>query len=48
LANEVKNSVKVKLPRFSRTDVFLYDVMASEDDVLEARWCSWCVCVGNI
>jgi len=20
----------------------------SEDHVLEAKWCSWCVCVGNL
>ena len=22
--------------------------MVSEDDDLGARWCSWCLCVGNI
>jgi len=44
----VKNTAKVKLLNFNRTDVFLYDVMVSEDDVFEGRWCSWCVCVGNL
>jgi len=34
---EVKNSAKVTLPCFSRTDVFLYDEMVSENDVFEAR-----------
>jgi len=48
LAVEVKISAKETLPSFSRTNVFLYDVMVSEDDVIEARWCSWCVCVGSI
>jgi len=33
---EVKNSAKVKLLSFSRTDFFLYDVPKSENDVLEA------------
>jgi len=47
LALEVKNSAKVTLLIFSRTDVFLYGVMVLEDDVLEAWWCSWCVCLGN-
>jgi len=27
--------------------VFLHDVMVSENDVLEAGWCIWCVFVGN-
>jgi len=34
--DEAKNSAKVKLLSFNRTDVFLYDVMVSENDVLEA------------
>ena len=37
LADEVKNSAKVKLLSFNRADVFLYDVIVSENDVLEAR-----------
>jgi len=37
LAGEVKNSAKVTLLNFSRIDVFLYHVMVSEIDVLEAR-----------
>ena len=50
LVVKVKNSTsaKVTLLSFNRTDVFLYDVMVSEDHVLEAKWCSWCVCVGNL
>jgi len=39
LAIEVKNSAKVTLLSFIRTAVFLYDVMVSENAVLEARWC---------
>jgi len=37
LAGEVNNSAKVKLLGFNRTDVLLYDVMLSENEVLEAR-----------
>jgi len=37
LAVEVKNSAKVKLLGFNRTGVLLYDVMLSENKVLEAR-----------
>jgi len=37
LAGEVKDSAKVTLLSFNRTDVFLYDVMVSENDVLGAR-----------
>jgi len=37
LAVEVKNSAKVTLHNFSRTDVFLYDAMVSENGVLQAR-----------
>jgi len=37
LAGEVKNSEKVMLLSFNRTDVFLYDVMVSENDVLDTR-----------
>jgi len=48
LAIEVKNSAKVTLLSFNRIAVFVYDVMVVENIVLEARWCSWCVCVGNI
>jgi len=33
----VKNSAKVKFLNFSKTDVFLYDVKVSENDVHEAR-----------
>jgi len=43
----VKNSAKVTLLNFNRTAVFLYDVMVLENAVLEARLCSWCVCMGN-
>jgi len=45
---EVKNYAKVTLFSFNRTAVFLYDVMVLENAVLEASWCSWCVCVGNL
>jgi len=49
LAVEVKNSSKITLLSLVyRTIVFLYDAMVSEDDVLEARWCCWWVCVGNL
>jgi len=34
---EVKNSAKITLLSFD-TAVFLHDVMASENDVLEAGW----------
>jgi len=37
LAYEVKDFAKVKLLNVNRTDVYLYDVKVSEDDVLEAR-----------
>jgi len=47
LATEVKNSAKVTLLSFNRTAVFLCDVMVLENAVLEARWCSWWICVGN-
>jgi len=36
LAIEVKNSAKVTLFNFNATAVFPHDVMASENDVLEA------------
>jgi len=35
LAVEVKNSAKVTLLSFNRTDVFLYDVTVWENDVLK-------------
>jgi len=47
LALEMKNSAKITLLSFSKMAVFLHDVMVSENDVLEAKWCSWCACVGN-
>jgi len=37
LVGEVKNSTNAKLLSFNTTNVFLYDVMVSENDVLEAR-----------
>jgi len=37
----------VRLLNFNRTAVFLYDVMVLVNAVLEALWCSWCVCVGD-
>jgi len=37
VAGEVKNSAEVKLLSFYRTDIFLYDVMVSENQVLETR-----------
>jgi len=43
----VKNSAKVTLLSFNTTAVFLHHLMVSENDVLQAGWCSWCVCVGN-
>jgi len=36
LAVEVKNSAEGTLLSFSRTAVFLHDIMVSENDVLEA------------
>jgi len=37
LAIEVKNSVKVKLLSFNRTDDFLFDVMIQKKFALEAK-----------
>jgi len=36
LAVKVKNSAKVTLLNFSKTAVFLHDIVVSENDVLEA------------
>jgi len=47
LAIEMKNSAKRTLLCFNTTAIFLHDVVVSENDVLEAGQCSWCVCVGN-
>jgi len=47
LAVKVKNSAKITLLTFNTTDVYLHDVMVSENDVLEAGWCIWCVFVSN-
>jgi len=35
LTGEVKHSAKAKLLSFNRIDVFLYDVMVLENDVLK-------------
>jgi len=43
LVDEV-NYAKIYLFSFRRTAFFLHDVMVTENDVLEARQCSWCVC----
>jgi len=48
LAVEVTNPAKITLLSFNTTTVFLHDVMVSENDVLEAGWCIWCVFVGNV
>jgi len=40
LAIEVKNSTKVTLLSFSRTGVFLCDLMVLENGILEAKWYS--------
>jgi len=37
LAVELKNSAKQTLLSLSRTDVFLYDVIISENGVVQAR-----------
>jgi len=37
LAVKVKNSAKVTLLRFNRSDVFLYDLTVSENEFLEVR-----------
>jgi len=37
LVGEVKNSAKVMLLNFSRTNAFLYDAVVSENDVIEVR-----------
>jgi len=47
LAVEVKKSAKVILVSFNTTAAFLHDVMVSENDVLEAGSCRWCVCVDD-
>ena len=44
----MKKSAKVTLLNFNGNAVFLCDVTALENGVLEARWCSWYVCVGNL
>jgi len=43
LAVEVKNPAKKALLSFNTMAVFLHDVMVSENDVIEAGWCIWCV-----
>ena len=43
----MKNSAKITLLSFNKTAIFLHDVMVSENNVLEAGKCSWCVFVGN-
>jgi len=40
LAVKVKNTAKSTLLSFSTTAVFRHDVMMSENDVLEAGWCT--------
>jgi len=47
LAVEVQSTAKTTLLSFDTTVVFLHDVMVSENDVLAAGWCSWCVFAGN-
>jgi len=47
LAFELKKSAKITLLSFNTTAVFLHDVMVSENYVLEAGWCIWCVFVSN-
>jgi len=37
LAVQVKNSAKITLLSFNKTDVFLYDVIVSKNDDLEVR-----------
>jgi len=48
LAVEVKNSAKLTLLSFNRTAIFLYDAMASENDILEGRKFTWRVCLGDL
>jgi len=48
LAIDVTDSAKVTLLSFNTTAVFLCDVMVLESAVLEASWCSWCVCMGDL
>jgi len=43
----VKNFAKVTLLSFSRTDLFLYDIMVSENDFLETIVQVVCFYVGN-
>jgi len=45
----VKNSAKVTLLSFNRMTVFLHSAMpiVAKDEVLEARQCNRCVCVGK-
>jgi len=38
LEGEVKKSTKVQFFSFNRTDVFMYDITVSDNDVLEARY----------
>jgi len=47
LAEEVKNSVKERCSASVQMLFFPYDVVLSENDVLEAGWRNCCVCVGN-
>jgi len=42
-----KELCKGTLFSFGTNAVFPYDVVLSENDVLEAGWRSCCVCVGN-
>jgi len=47
LAVEEKNPAEGTLLSFSRSAVFMHDVVVSENDVLEAGQCSRCVCESN-
>jgi len=48
LAVEVKNFAKVTQIIFNTTAVFVDEVNVSENDILEAGYCSCCACVGYL